>query len=194
MIWFETDNLMEPDEIRAEIERRRKRAIDLKLRETLWTLYYWHLRSYAENLKKDPEMIYPEVRETLEISDAHIQFHVHEITYTVMFKEGPVECESRWRGRSIYDETRTTPVTLALKIDEKRVFDFEVKKTVTDTPDGPLFDEFMGNVTSFIEGPWVTDVAELLQKIKAHEKNVRDKRQAPELQKKLREDMKRFGL
>ena len=29
---------MEPDEIRGEIERRRKRAIDLKLRETLWTL------------------------------------------------------------------------------------------------------------------------------------------------------------
>src|ERR1700686_1728990 len=29
---------MEPDEIRAEIKRRRKRAIDLKLRETLWTL------------------------------------------------------------------------------------------------------------------------------------------------------------
>jgi len=186
---------MEPNEIREEIERRRKRAIDLKLRETLWTLYYWHLRSYAENLKKDPEMIYPEIREALEISDTHIQFHVGESTYTVIYKEGPVECESDWRRHGNYDdERRTTPVTLVLKIDEKRVFEFEVKKTVTDTRDGPLFDESMGNVTSFIEGPWVTDVAELVQKMNAHKKSVRDKRQAPKLQEKLREDMKRFGL
>jgi len=186
---------MEPDEIRVEIERRRKRAIDLKLRETLWTLYYWHLRSYAENLKKDPEMIYPEIREALEISDAHIQFHLGESTYTVIYKEGPVECESDWHRHGNYDdERRTTPVTLVLKIDEKRVFEFEVKKTVTDTRDGPLFDESMGNVASFIEGPWVKDVAELLQKMNAHKKSVRDKRQAPKLQEKLREDMKRFGL
>jgi hypothetical protein len=186
---------MEPDEIRVEIERRSKRAMDLKLRETLWTLYYWHLRSYAENLKKDPELIYPEIRAALEISDAHIQFHVGESTYTVIYKEGPVECESDWRRHGNYDdERRTTPVTLVLKIDEKRVFEFEVKKTVTDTRDGPLFNEFMGDVTSFIEGPWVTNVVELLQKIEAHEKSVRDKRQAPKLQERLREDMKRFGL
>jgi hypothetical protein len=187
---------MEPDEIRAEIERRRTRAKDLKLRETLWRLYDSHLMYYAEKLKKDPEMIYPEIRETLEISDAHIQFHVGEITSRVIYKEGPEECESDWgsRRRSISDETTTTPIALALEIDEKRVFDFEMKKTVTSTPDWPLFNEFMGDVTSFIEGPWVTNVVELLQKIEAHEKSVRDKRQAPKLQEKLREDMKRFGL
>jgi hypothetical protein len=62
-----------------------------------------------------------------------------------------VVCESDWRRRGNYDdERRTTPVTLVLKIDEKRIFEFEVKKTVTDTRDGPLFDESMGNVTSFI--------------------------------------------
>ncbi len=187
---------MEPDEIRAEIERRRKRAIDLKLRETLWTLYNSHLRRYAEQLKKDPEMIYPEIRETLEISDAHIQFRVGENLYRVIYKEGPKERESDWgsRRRSIYDETRTTPITLALGVDEKPVFDFKMKKTARFTPDMPLSNEIMGEVTSFIEGPWVTDVAELLQKIKAHEKSVRDKRQAPELKQKLREDMKRFGF
>jgi uncharacterized protein involved in cysteine biosynthesis len=52
----------------------------------------------------------------------------------------------------------------------------------------------MGNVTSFIEGPWVTDVAELVKKMEAHKKSVQDKRQAPKLQEKLRQDMKRFGL
>jgi hypothetical protein len=57
-----------------------------------------------------------------------------------------MECESDWRRRgNCYDERRTTPVTLILKIDEKRVFEFEVKRTVADTRDGPLFDESMGN-------------------------------------------------
>jgi len=187
---------MEPDEIHAEIERRRKRAIDLKLRETLWTLYYYYLSRYAEELKKDPGMVYPEIRETLAVSDAHIQFCVGETMYSVIYKEGPVQRESDWgsRRRDIYDETTTTPVTLALRADEKCVFDFKMKRTVRYTPDMPLFSEIMGDVTSFIEGPWVTDVAELLQKIKAHEKGVRDKRQAPKLEQKLREDMKRFGL
>jgi hypothetical protein len=187
---------MEPDEIRAEIERRRKRAIDLKLRETLWALYYYYLSRYAEELKKDPEMVYPEIRETLEISDAHIQFHVEEITYRVIFKEGPGERESDWGSgrRRRFDETTTTPITLALEADNKRVFEFEMKKIVTCTPDMPIFHEIMGDVTSFIEGPWVTDVPELLQKIKAHQKSVRDKRRAPQLEQELRADMKRFWL
>lgn len=69
-----------------------------------------------------------------------------------------------------------------------------MKKTVQYTPDMPLFNEYMGNVTRFIEGTWVTTIGELLQGIKEHAKSVRDKRQAPRVQQKLREDMKRFGL
>src|SRR5438477_12325773 len=99
MIWSRRRPFKEPDEIRAEIEQRRKRAKDLKLRETLWRLYDSHLMYYAEWLKKDPEMIYPEITETLEISDAHIQFHVGEITYRVIYKAGPEERESDWGSR-----------------------------------------------------------------------------------------------
>ena len=40
----------------------------------------------------------------------------------------------------------------------------------------------------------VNESQAILQKIKAHQESVRDKRQAPRLQQKLREDMKRFGL
>ena len=187
---------MEPDEIRAEIERRRKRAIDLKLRETLWTLYKSHLNYYAEKLKNDPEMIYPEIKDTLEISESGAQFRVGQITYRVIYEEGKEKCRSDWgsRRRSGYDETRTTPITLALDIDEKRVFDFEMSRSITSTPDEPIFSESMGNVTSFIEGSWVTNIADLVQKIEAHEKSIWDKRRAPKLEEKLREDMKRFGL
>lgn len=85
---------MEPDEIRAEIERRRKRAIDLKLREALWALYDSHLRYYAEKSKNDPEMIYPDIKDTIEMSGGQIQFKFRDIAYKVSCKEGPPECES----------------------------------------------------------------------------------------------------
>ncbi|HXY52038.1 MAG TPA: hypothetical protein VEI01_21505 [Terriglobales bacterium] len=58
----------------------------------------------------------------------------------------------------------------------------------------PFFDEYLGNVTRFIEGTWVTTIGDLQQGIREHEISVRDKRQAPKMQQKLREDMKRFGL
>jgi hypothetical protein len=188
--------IMEPDEIRAEIQRRKKRATDLKLREILWSLYNSHFRRYTEQLKKDSELVYPEIQETLEISNTHIQFCIGETTYRLVYKEGPQERESDWvpRRRGILDETTITPATLALQVDGARVFDFKIQKSVSYTPEMPIFDETMGEITSFIEGPWVTDVAELLQKIRLHEKAVWDKRQAPKLQQKLREDMKRFGL
>jgi peptidoglycan/xylan/chitin deacetylase (PgdA/CDA1 family) len=48
----------------------------------------------------------------------------------------------------------------------------------------------MGEITWFIEGPWVQELPELLKKIKAHEKSVRDQRSIP----KLEAMKKRFGL
>lgn len=186
---------MEPDEIRAEIQRRRQRATDLKLRETLWSLYYWYFGSYAERLKKDPELVYPEIRETLDISDSHFKFRVGETAYRLVYKEGPPQHEN-WgsRRRGTFERTTVTDARLALEVDGKPVFDFQIRKSVTATPDMPIFNESMGEITGFIEGPWITGIAELLQKIQSYEKAVRDKRQAPKQAQKLREDMKRFGL
>jgi hypothetical protein len=194
---------MDPDEVRAEIECRRKQANDLKLRETLWALYHSHLKFYVGVVTKDPsyagvvtyyqDMIYPEIKETLEISGADIQFRFGEATYRVTYTAGPEE-RSDWDSRGRYREEVSTPITLALAVNGERVFEFEMTEIVTDTMDGPLFDEVMGKVTSFIEGPWVTDVAQLVQKIKAHEQSIRDKQLAQKREQQLREDMKRFGL
>ena len=181
---------MKSDEIRNEIQRREKRAIDLKLRETLWALYNSHLRGYPEKLKKDPEMVYPEIKETLQFSGLKIQFHVGEIRYGLVYKEGVTE----GRPNSNFEGVSKTAMKLTLEVDEKRVFEFDMKKVVRHTPDMPFFSEIMDEVTSFIEGAWVKDVPELLQSIKAHVRSVGDKRQAPRTQQKLREDMKRFGL
>ena len=181
---------MEPDEIRDEIQRRKKRAVDLKLRETLWALYNSHLRWYPENLTKDPEMVYPEIRETLQFFGPKIQFRVGEVRYGVVYKEGVTEGQPN----SNFEGMSKTAVKLALEVDEERVFEFDMKKVVRYTPEMPFFSETMGEVTSFIEGAWVNDVTELLQNIKAHVRSVGGKRQAPRIQQKLREDMKRFGL
>ena len=37
---------MEPDEVQAEIEQRKKRAEDLRIREVLWCLYDSHFMRY----------------------------------------------------------------------------------------------------------------------------------------------------
>ena len=55
--------------IRAEIERRRKRAIDLKLRETVWSIYSSQFQYMDDYLKKEPNSILPEVRNSLRRSN-----------------------------------------------------------------------------------------------------------------------------
>jgi peptidoglycan/xylan/chitin deacetylase (PgdA/CDA1 family) len=56
--------------------------------------------------------------------------------------------------------------------------------------DGLAWNDDMGEITWFIEGPWVQELPELLKRIRAHEKSVLDRRSAP----KLEAMKKRFGL
>jgi hypothetical protein len=180
---------MEPDEIRAEIERRRKRAGDLRLRELLWSFYRSHLKYLADRLEKDPELVYPEMKESIKIANNDWQFRIGETSYRLVYEEKPRD-KSRWEGET----TTTTPMKFMLDVDAKRVFEFEMKQSITDTPDMPIFKESMGNIASFIEGPWVVDLPEIEKKIRLHEKDARDRRNAPRVQQRLREDMKKFGL
>jgi hypothetical protein len=64
---------MEPEEILAEVTRRKKRAEELGIREALWSLYR-RLSNYKTWLSKKPEWVYPEVRRTLEFPDNQPQF------------------------------------------------------------------------------------------------------------------------
>jgi len=184
---------MEAEEIRAEIERRKKRAMDLELRELLWSLYNSHLRWYPEQLKKDPAMVLPEIKETLAIADNQYRFRISEIDYRVSYKEGKPETNS-WGSRDRFDEIVTTPMTFTLYVNEVCVFTFKMKQTIQYTREMPLFSEYMGEVQSFIEGPWVSEMPELVQKMRQHENAVRERRSAPRRAQQLREDMKRFGL
>jgi hypothetical protein len=79
---------------------------------------------------------------------------------------------------------------LDLSVDDQRVFKFEIRRSTRYLEVGPAWNDYMGEITWFIEGPWVQELPELLKKIKAHEKSVRDQRSIP----KLEAMKKRFGL
>jgi hypothetical protein len=179
---------MEQEEVRAEIERRRKRAKDLGLREKLWQLYYYGLSSYVEDLKKDPELILPELREGLEASKERIAFKLSTAQYIVTYEEGKRE-HSSWDS-----ETTITPITITLVVDDRKVFRFTMKRQVTCGPDMPYFSESMGEVEGFIEGDWLSEISSLKDRIRAHRDEVRNRRRAPAIAKKLEVDIKNFGL
>jgi hypothetical protein len=181
---------MEPNEILAEIERRRRQAIDLKLRETTWSLYRTHIKYFGEKIENDPELVLPEVRQTISASPALTEFLFGECRYRFTCVEGKTEEEENWSG----DRETTTPITIGLVANGELVFEFSLKKTVTYTPDFPDFRERLGNITAFVEGPWVSAVAKMQEEFDAHAKAVREKRDAPRLRKQLENEMKKFGL
>lgn len=80
---------MEAEEIRAEIKRRKKRAIDLKLREMLWDLHRYHLSRYPELLKKDPAMILPELKGTLEMGGNQALFGLEKPATSSLIRRNP---------------------------------------------------------------------------------------------------------
>jgi hypothetical protein len=114
-----------------------------------------------------------------------------EVNYT---KDREEPDSDRWSRRRGVFGTSITDARLGLKMNERLVFEFKLRRTVTDTEDMPIFDDSLGEVTAFIEGPWVTVISELLQKVEQHQRALWEKRRAPRVQEKLREDMKRFGV
>ena len=180
---------MDEAETRAEIERRRKRAIDLGLRETAWNLYHSQFQYMDDYLRKEPETILPEVKDSLKRSGNLTEFRFKDANYGLECVTGKVEGSGRG-----FDSTERTPMTITISVEGKRVFEFELKKTVTYGEDMPYFHESMGNVKAFIDGPWVEQVSELLKAMRSHQQDIQKKKNAPREAQRLKEDMKRFGL
>jgi hypothetical protein len=181
--------LMDEAEIRAEIERRRQKAKALNLREALWSLYSSHFKYIDQNLSKEPEMILPSVRESLRRSKNTSEFKVGDSDWSLSCTEGKEERDGRG-----FDATETTPMTMALSVDGKRVFEFEMTLSITYGQDMPYFNESMRTVKAFIEGPWVQQMAKLAADMDAFRREVWKQKNAPREAQKLKDDMKRFGL
>jgi len=180
---------MDEAEIRAEIERRRKRAIYLKLRETVWNIYSSHFQYMDDYLKKEPDSILPEVKNSLRRSNGMNEFDYGGARFGLRCVPGKIETDGRG-----FDQTETTEMTFSLSVDGKSVFEFEMRKSVTYGEDMPYFSEYMGRVKAFIEGPWVKQLGDLLQSMRAYKQEYLKKKIAPREAQRLREDMKSFGL
>lgn len=184
---------MEPDEILAEIERRKKRAKDLKLGEELWSLYTSVLRRSIDDLQRDIEVVYPPLRESLSHSHGTYRFVIGNTKYKVIYREGRREKNERI-ARLTGIETVKTPITLALYSDDKLVFEFEMKTVITNATETSASNEEMEEITAFVEGPWILAIAELVDQASQHRLEIWKKRNASKSKRDLRADMKRFGL
>lgn len=182
---------MDQEEIRKEIERRRQRAKDLKLREHLWDLFHSNLQYYSSNL--DKEIIFPAIRETLVVANHNYRFTVGERRYDLICRPGR-ELRERCGSRQWEDEIVTTPIEFSLSVDEKPAFGFEMKRTVQYSREMPIFSEYMGEVTAFVGGPWVSDFIAMVAMVNQHKRAIWDRNAKVGREERLKEEMKRFGL
>jgi len=179
---------MTPEEIRAEVERRKDRARDLKIRETLWDLQK-SFRSYKHWLRDDPQFAKRIVYPGVELSDDEARFSLGQTAYKLVYCKG--KASSKDYGGT---ECTTTRSTLTLKLDDDSVFEFEVVETAEYFRDFPAFNERLGETSRFTEGPWVAEIAEFVQNVNAHVQSAWKERNAPREAREAEELRNRFGL
>jgi len=78
---------MAPEEIRADVERRKRRAKDLKIREILWDLEK-SFRSYKHWLRDDPQFAKRVVYPGIELSDDEAQFSLGQTASKLIYRKG----------------------------------------------------------------------------------------------------------
>jgi hypothetical protein len=189
--WVSRGINMNDDELRAEIERRKKHAEDLKIKETLWSLREY-FRFHDKWERDDPEFAYPWLSDQCHLSENTARFSIGQNNFTLSYRkdrEASEDSPGRWEWA-----VQIVHGAVTLKVDDEAVFEFSVTETTTYTRDCPLFDKTLGEVTRFIEGPWVSEVADLEKAIAAHRQSVLAKRRAAYEARKLAEEKKRFGL
>ena len=182
---------MEPDEIRAEVQRRKKRAEDLGIREVLRALIK-HRDHYRAWLKDDPKYAARAIYPDMTLSGSEIRFSVGPTTFQLMNDEERLPSDD-WdsRGNSNCDHSRET---VTLKVNGEEVFEFTVDKSTYWDQFGPSYHEHFGEIFRFIEGPWVTEIGEFVLKAQAHSATAWRERNAPREAEEAEKLRKRFGI
>jgi hypothetical protein len=150
------------------------------------------LQCYPATLDKEPDTILPAFKDSISIHNNDYRLSVDGVNYLAIYKPGQEErraYSSRWD-----DEIVTTPITLTLFVDRQLVFEFRMKKSVEPGFDAPIFREYMGDVTAFIDSLRVEGFESLVQSLEQHRRDVRAQKIAPRRRQQLQADMKRFGI
>lgn len=131
----------------------------------------------------------PALKESLSIKGNRYSFSINATQYDIVYDEG--KKETRGRGD---DETVTTPMKLSLERGCKLAFEFKMTKSITYAEDGPLFSEYMGDITAFIDGAWVQEITAFVQEVDQYRRQYWDKINAEKREQKAQSERKRFGL
>jgi hypothetical protein len=181
---------MELDEIRAEVQRRKKRAEDLGIREVVRGLIQ-HRNHYRAWLRDDPQfaarLLYPDII----LSGDEVRFSIGPTRFQLNHNEVPVSSDSNDRRDRQWDRSRET---LKLMANDENVLEFNVEKDTEWGQFGPSSHEHFGEIIRFIEGPWVAEVTELFRKAKAQSDTAWKERNAPKEAKEIEDLKKRFGI
>ena len=190
---------MTPEDVRAEAARKIQHAKDLKIRESLWELKksFDHVRTYARQdsgldsdfLKQDPafgaKLTYPGV----ELLEDGARFSLGHENYEIRYVKGRKPHDGY--GKTDFE---TTDCVLTLKSNDRPVFEFKVRETVEYGHDMPIFDQRIGEIVRFIEGPWAAEITDFAKKVEEHIKCVWKERNAPRESREIEDLRKRFGI
>ncbi|MGD0267380.1 MAG: hypothetical protein ABSD47_20915 [Candidatus Methylomirabilota bacterium] len=172
------------DRIYSEVERKKKRASELKLPETVFNFYHELARWYPAWVKHRPEAIPESVREPTKTGDGSISFSVKNDQFDFRWREssfGLPDGDVAWSGH------------LELSFNKKRVFEISLIGS---------FSEIHGvnwsptKVEAFVEADWVPTILKLAEE--GAETNARAERlatqHAKEDPKRLADLRERFGI
>ena len=177
---------MDADAVHQEVKRRIVRAEDLKIKETVWSLYQNSFRLYPAWAKNCAEYIFPSVTEPAIVAPGKVQLTINGAKYLFSYNE---------RDDPVPDHTENRIGSLSLYLDDRLVLEFEINITLPYEWYDKRKYELWG-IGAFVEGPWVIELQALLPQVKNHEQTVREERRKRDREdpKKLADLKSRFGL
>jgi hypothetical protein len=178
---------MTPDEILNEVGRRKQRAIETGIRETLLSLYFDSFQHYPTwFLNNNMDYIHPAITDARELDKGRIQITVDGKDYAFAYEE---------HYTTLPDGELYTSGKLSLSLNRELVLEFRVH---VSSPENPWAETTRspGDLEAFIEGPWVEVFNALGPRVKAHEKEVTAKREKEPREDPSRLDdlRRRFGI
>jgi hypothetical protein len=156
-------DVSDADEIYAEVERRKKRAVALHLPQTISEFFLYKVRNYPV-WRADPERTeyVPQV-----VNDLEQQIGETSDVKVYLFSHGGTRYRFSWtqKGRDSYFEEHSRydhiawTGNLTLYVDDEQVFAMALRGE-QDIPGG--IDWIPQSVEAFVEGRWVEDLRALV--------------------------------
>lgn len=152
---------IDADAIRAEVEQRKRRAIELKVPNLVTDLYRDLFRNYPEWAREHPDRLPNLISDLEHPTKSIVAFTFKRQKYSFFWKEESSETISHNED----SDTFRMRGSLILRVNEKRVFEITLRgeRYIDIGGSLPIASETwkLVNIHSFVEGPWVEDLREL---------------------------------